>query len=203
MDIIIIIFSLFVLSLVFNFSTWISGKIIGLKLDEFSVGVGPNIYKHSFGNSTLLIRILPCGGSINFYMQSENGIELMEIHKLKSIQKILLAIIAPIFQIAIGAIILEISATHFSNIIAILSILIGLFSLMPIPSQNGFILITAVFPSLKNKPIDKILPPAIQTLSIVTCLILYYGFLIYFMVCTDTVLKAFNLSIFVNNPLSL
>lgn len=60
----IIIFTLVVVS--HEFGHFLIGRINGIKVNEFMIGMGPAIFKKKIGNVLLSIRILPIGGACVF-----------------------------------------------------------------------------------------------------------------------------------------
>lgn len=191
-DIITIFISLLFVATVFNSATWIVGNAFGFKLKEFGLGFGPELFKRTFENCDFVMRLFPFGGSINFYELTDHGIDVLKIHELSTYKRTLFTIAGPISQLIIGFAVLSRNSRYFS-ILSLLSIWTGLFSFIPFPASNGFILITGLIPSISHKPYNEILPHTLQILLIIILLLINFGLLIYFIKNTDNVLKSFTL----------
>ena len=56
------IFVFGVLVTVHEFGHFITAKLTGMKVEEFSIGFGPNIYQQQEGETLYSLRMLPLGG---------------------------------------------------------------------------------------------------------------------------------------------
>ncbi len=71
--ILLAILVLLVMITVHEFGHYISGKILGFKIDEFAIGFGPAIYKRKKKNGELFsIRVLPLGGFCAFHGEDKD-----------------------------------------------------------------------------------------------------------------------------------
>ena len=63
---------------VHEFGHYLAGKILGFRIDEFSIGFGPAIFKRKSKKSGELfaLRVIPLGGYCAFY--GEDGLEKKE-----------------------------------------------------------------------------------------------------------------------------
>ena len=71
-----------------EFGHFIVAKMLNFKVDEFSVGMGPAIFKKKKGETQYSIRILPLGGYCKFEGEDEATIPIRELFKSKAVEKI-------------------------------------------------------------------------------------------------------------------
>ena len=66
-----------------EFGHFIVAKMLNFKVDEFSVGMGPAIFKKKKGETQYSIRILPLGGYCKFEGEDEADIPIRELFQIK------------------------------------------------------------------------------------------------------------------------
>ncbi len=66
----ILVFSIVVL--VHEFGHYKAAKSVGIKVEEFAIGMGPTIYKREKNGTIYSIRLLPIGGFVNMVGEEEN-----------------------------------------------------------------------------------------------------------------------------------
>ena len=72
--VLIAIFALLLMVMIHEFGHYIAGKILGFKINEFSVGFGPKILKKKKKNGELFsLRVIPLGGYCAFDGEDENS----------------------------------------------------------------------------------------------------------------------------------
>lgn len=69
---------LLIMITVHEFGHWVAGKILKFKIDEFSIGFGPALFKHKSKKTgeTFALRLIPLGGFCAFH--GEDGLEEQE-----------------------------------------------------------------------------------------------------------------------------
>ena len=74
-----------------EFGHYIAGKLLGFKIDEFSIGFGPAIFSHKHKNSDEIfsIRIIPLGGYCAFEGETENSDNRLAFMKQSPIKRII------------------------------------------------------------------------------------------------------------------
>lgn len=73
MSIVLVILLFGLLIFVHEFGHFILAKLSGVKVDQFTIGFGPAIFKKKFGDTLYAIRLLPIGGAV--MMKGESGEE--------------------------------------------------------------------------------------------------------------------------------
>ncbi|MBR6557138.1 MAG: site-2 protease family protein, partial [Clostridia bacterium] len=71
MHIIIAILALSVLVIIHEFGHFIFAKIFGVRVNEFSVGLGPKLFGFRAGETVFAVRAIPFGGAC--MMEGEDG----------------------------------------------------------------------------------------------------------------------------------
>ena len=72
--VLIAIFALLLMVMIHEFGHYIAGKILGFKINEFSVGFGPKIFQKKKKNGELFsLRVIPLGGYCAFDGEDENS----------------------------------------------------------------------------------------------------------------------------------
>lgn len=61
------------LILVHELGHFIAAKLSGVKVEEFSIGMGPKIFSHNIGETRYCIGILPIGGYVQMLGEAEDG----------------------------------------------------------------------------------------------------------------------------------
>lgn len=64
MDIVITLLVFFTIILIHEFGHFISARIFGMRVDEFSIGMGPRLFKVRGKHSIFSFRLLPIGGAV-------------------------------------------------------------------------------------------------------------------------------------------
>lgn len=74
------------LILVHELGHFIAAKLSGVKVEEFSIGMGPKIFAHSIGETRYCIGVLPIGGYVQMLGETEDeeGIEINDKRSLKN-----------------------------------------------------------------------------------------------------------------------
>ena len=73
-SVLLAILILLIMITVHDFGNWVAGKIIKFKIDEFSIGFGPALFKKKKKNGEIFaLRLIPLGGYCSFH--GEDGLE--------------------------------------------------------------------------------------------------------------------------------
>ncbi|MGI6228213.1 MAG: M50 family metallopeptidase [Christensenellales bacterium] len=69
------LFALMLMIIIHECGHYLAGKLLGFKIDEFAIGMGPKIFKHTNKKTGELfsIRCLPVGGFCGFHGEDEEG----------------------------------------------------------------------------------------------------------------------------------
>ena len=87
---------LLVLITVHEFGHYVAGKILGFKINEFSIGFGPAIFKREKKDGELFaIRALPLGGYCAFEGEDEDGKDVPGSFSV-FLAPVLLSVISPV-----------------------------------------------------------------------------------------------------------
>ena len=101
-----IILTLLILCIIVVLHEWghfIVAKMLNFKVRmEFSVGMGPAIFKKKKGETQYSIRILPLGGYCKFEAKMKPTIPIRELFKSKSMERLLVLLAGGVFNIILG-----------------------------------------------------------------------------------------------------
>ncbi len=90
---IVFIFILGVLVFVHELGHFMAAKYLGIKVEEFAIGMGPITYSKEYGGTLYSLRALPIGGYVQMYGEGEYDIESPDSYSAKSpIQRLLVLV---------------------------------------------------------------------------------------------------------------
>lgn len=114
MNIILSIILVFILTIIYELGHLISAKLNKIKVEEFVIGVGPQIVSIPIKETTYSLRILPIGG----YTKMQGEVEIAESESsflhLSTIRKISI-VLSGILSTLVVLIIVNISITHING----------------------------------------------------------------------------------------
>ena len=71
-----------------EFGHFIVAKMVGIKVNEFSIGMGPKIFQKEKGETKYSIRVLPIGGYVSMEGEDENSDDPRSFNKVSAISRI-------------------------------------------------------------------------------------------------------------------
>jgi len=102
MDIIITIFALSLLVFIHELGHFLIARFFGVKIEVFSIGIGPKIFKYESGGTIYALSLIPLGGycSMKGEQQDKGGeIEIDSLSAKKWWQRILVVLAGPMFNL--------------------------------------------------------------------------------------------------------
>lgn len=91
---IVFIFILGVLVFVHELGHFMAAKYVGIKVEEFAIGMGPIVYSREYQGTLYSLRALPIGGYVQMYGEGEYDIESPDSYSAKSPVQRLLVLVA-------------------------------------------------------------------------------------------------------------
>ena len=82
------IFVFMMVILFHEFGHFIVAKMVGIKVNEFSIGMGPKIFQKEKGETKYSIRVLPIGGYVSMEGEDENSDDPRSFNKVSAISRI-------------------------------------------------------------------------------------------------------------------
>lgn len=96
---------------------FIVGKISGIKVNEFSIGMGPALFKKNKGETLYSLRLLPIGGYVRFDGEDEDSKDLRSFNNSAPWKRFLTILAGPLINLFAGFLIILIITfnTGFSS----------------------------------------------------------------------------------------
>ena len=116
MYIVLSIISIFILTIVYELGHFISAKLNKIEVEEFQIGMGPEIVSIRIKETPCTLRLLPIGGYIKMPGEVENGKSESSFLNLSTIRKISI-ILSGILITLVVLIIVNISKEYIQIIV--------------------------------------------------------------------------------------
>lgn len=101
---------LLVMITVHEFGHYVSGKILGFKINEFSIGFGPKLYQKKKKDGELFsVRLLPLGGYCAFFGEDENAEDQDAFNNKKPWKRIIVLISGALMNYILAVIVIMIT----------------------------------------------------------------------------------------------
>ncbi|MCF6464701.1 RIP metalloprotease RseP [Clostridium sp. Cult2] len=91
-----------------EFGHFIIAKTVGIKVNEFSIGMGPKIYQKEKGETKYSVRALPIGGFVSMEGEDENSDDPRSFNKVPAISRIAVVIAGATMNFILAIIVLSI-----------------------------------------------------------------------------------------------
>lgn len=104
--IIIAVISFGVIIFIHELGHFITAKSIGVKVNEFAIGMGPAIFKIKKGETLYAIRILPIGGFVSMEGEDTESDDERAFNKKKPWQKIIVVVAGAVMNLILGFVLL-------------------------------------------------------------------------------------------------
>lgn len=100
------IFVFLMVVLFHEFGHFVAAKSVGIKVNEFSIGMGPKLFQKKKGETKYSIRILPIGGYVSMEGEDENSKDPRSFNKAKPWARIITIAAGAIMNFVLAVIIL-------------------------------------------------------------------------------------------------
>ena len=102
------IFVFLMVILFHEFGHFIVAKMVGIKVNEFSIGMGPKIIQKQKGETKYSIRILPIGGYVSMEGEDENSEDPRSFNKVPALSRIAVVTAGAIMNFVLAIIVFSI-----------------------------------------------------------------------------------------------
>lgn len=102
------IFVFLLVILLHELGHFVVAKLVGIKVNEFSIGMGPKIFQKSKGETQYTLRILPIGGYCKMEGEDENSDDPRSFSKVSPISRIAVVAAGAIMNFVLALIVLTI-----------------------------------------------------------------------------------------------
>jgi membrane-associated protease RseP (regulator of RpoE activity) len=110
-------------------------KFYKFKVLEFAIGMGPTLFSKKYGDTNYMFKLYPLGGHIRLDFKKVDDMST------KQIAQWMVGVMAgPMANIVTGILVYQISPWF-----TLLSLFTGLVNLIPIPPQDGFLLMAGAY----------------------------------------------------------
>ena len=101
---------------VHEFGHYISGKLLGFKINEFSIGFGPKLYQKKKKDGELFsVRLLPLGGYCAFFGEDENESDPAAFNNKKPWKRIIVLISGALMNYILAVIVIMMTFTFYGE----------------------------------------------------------------------------------------
>ncbi|MBP3413878.1 MAG: site-2 protease family protein, partial [Clostridia bacterium] len=136
--------------MIHEFGHFLFAKLFGVKVNEFSVGMGPRLFKKKGKETVYSFRLLPIGGFCAMEGEDEDSSDERAFNKKKVWKRIIIVAAGAIFNIILGFIFMFIITAqedaYVSNTIA--------YTLTPVSAADVEMLSEAEIPLLQSTDIN-------------------------------------------------
>jgi len=143
----LIIFGLLIF--VHEFGHFIIAKLVGIRVEEFSIGMGPKAFSTQKGDTLYSVRLLPIGGYVKMEGEDEASNDSRSFNKKSPLQRISVIAAGPIMNIVLAIILFMIIALNIGTPITKIQDVTD-----NSPAQSAGILPGDKIISIDNKKID-------------------------------------------------
>lgn len=102
------IFVFLMVILFHEFGHFIVAKLVGIKVNEFSIGMGPKIFQKKKGETKYTIRALPIGGYVSMEGEDENSDDPRSFSKVSAPSRIAVVVAGAIMNFVLAIIVFSI-----------------------------------------------------------------------------------------------
>ena len=106
-----------VIIIIHEFGHFITAKLFDVKINEFSIGMGPAVFKRQKGETQYSIRSLPIGGYVSMEGEDEDSDDERAFNNKKVWQKIIIVIAGATMNLILGLVIMAITLSTSSELI--------------------------------------------------------------------------------------
>lgn len=106
-----------VIIIIHEFGHFITAKLFDVKINEFSIGMGPAVFKRQKGETQYSIRALPIGGYVSMEGEDEDSDDERAFNNKKVWQKIIIVIAGATMNLILGFVIMAITLSTSSELI--------------------------------------------------------------------------------------
>lgn len=99
----------FLMVIVFHeFGHFVVAKLVGIKVNEFSIGMGPKIFQREKGETKYTLRALPIGGYVSMEGEDENSIDPRSFNNVPPLSRIAVVAAGAIMNFILAIIVFSI-----------------------------------------------------------------------------------------------
>ena len=98
-----------VLIVIHEFGHFIAAKLMGVRVNEFSVGFGPKLFKKKLGETTYAVNLIPLGGYCAMEGEDEDSSDERAFCHKKAWRRFIIVIAGAVFNLLLGVILVAIS----------------------------------------------------------------------------------------------
>ena len=106
-----------VIIMIHEFGHFICAKLCKVKVNEFSIGMGPAVFKKKKGETTYAVRCLPIGGYVSMEGEDENSTDERAFNNKPLLQRILIVAAGAIMNLILGVIIMAVLLSTTKDLI--------------------------------------------------------------------------------------
>lgn len=106
-----------VIIIIHEFGHFITAKLFDVKINEFSIGMGPAVFKRQKGETQYSLRALPIGGYVSMEGEDEDSDDERAFNNKKVWQKIIIVIAGATMNLILGLVIMAITLSTSSELI--------------------------------------------------------------------------------------
>ncbi|HAQ63943.1 MAG TPA: hypothetical protein DCR23_05725 [Ruminococcaceae bacterium] len=106
-----------VIIIIHEFGHFICAKLFDVKVNEFSIGMGPAIFKKQKGETQYSLRALPIGGYVSMEGEDEESEDERAFNKKKVWQRIIIVVAGATMYLILGLVIMAITLSTSTDLI--------------------------------------------------------------------------------------
>lgn len=106
-----------VIIIIHEFGHFICAKLFDVKVNEFSIGMGPAIFKKQKGETQYSLRALPIGGYVSMEGEDEESEDERAFNKKKVWQRIIIVVAGATMNLILGLVIMAITLSASTDLI--------------------------------------------------------------------------------------
>ena len=106
-----------VIIIIHEFGHFICAKLFDVKVNEFSIGMGPAIFKKQKGETQYSLRALPIGGYVSMEGEDEESEDERAFNKKKVWQRIIIVVAGATMNLILGLVIMAITLSTSTDLI--------------------------------------------------------------------------------------
>lgn len=124
-----------VLIVIHEFGHFIAAKLLGVRVNEFALGMGPKLFKWGKGETKYSINLLPIGGYCAMEGEDENSTDGRAFCNKKPWRRFLIVVMGAVFNLILGLVLVAITLLPKDK--ALLTTTVGGFKEGAVSSQSG------------------------------------------------------------------
>ncbi len=106
-----------VIIIIHEFGHFTCAKLFGVKVNEFSIGMGPAFFKKKKGETTYALRCLPIGGYVSMEGEDEDSEDERAFNKKPVWQKMIIVVAGAVMNLILGIVIMAIMLSCSTELI--------------------------------------------------------------------------------------